>query len=1255
MDEPNTIRKLRAIMFSDIVGYTKMMQNNESESLKLLQKHKDIVTEISAKYGGKIIKHIGDEILVESESAVMLVYCAKELQKYFADRNATVPKSRELSVRIGIHIGDVIIKDDDIFGDGVNIASRIRPLAQPGGIVITHSVLILLGNQDDIKCELIGNKRLKNIKEKIKVYQVLTDAEISHSPGRKSSGRSMNIDTLLKFVLPAFGTTLFLILLMFVFFFDHFTDFEENYFRSEYSEAREITKGLRSEKNIKSNYYNIMSADSEEGKEILSYYSDMYSKNPDDPKKALYLALSYFRFHSDRNQLDSSYILMKKASDSGLKSIYLEFFRLDLFSRLNIRTACNRTAELLAEEYSDDPMSFVKIGDAYSSVLSDRVKAAEMYRRALDIYPETTTAYNGLAQIEFSLSNVEKAKALSDSALMINSGAQNSAVTAIEIRKSLSDFSGAREILRKLPESSVRKYTESANVCLLENDPSSALGHINSGLDMFPNRTELVRLQRDIQKMILISDSIQQKEASLSRVKNKWYSSWDEAVQASLKEQKPLIVAALDGQELRSKYLEHTLLHQDVVRETGGVVLLKLSRHKDAELLKTLGIDVFPSLVWFDQNKEQIKSFKNVLGNVTDPGVIISFLKESVLLNKRMVSMIRETETNKVKNARDFSHAEELALEYEMPVIVVMSDSRSQDSQNYLKHTIFNPAFMKNYRNMIFLSVEDAERSELPKKFGIRSFPAVLFFDEDINLISIKYGVLPQKVLEQEITKVKLFRKRRDILKEEINWIYNTKEAVSYSQSLSKPVLAYLSDPDIPGYDPDEKVFEDYTVIKKINSDYIPLFIREGSEGYSQYFKDITSPRIAVMNSFGDVLYDFHIPSESEILSSFLDIKTMSDLYIGLGSNEFNNFIRHYETYRSLLENRMKISAEGELIKFITNYPSFPYSLIDLAELFLTKNDFSKSGHYLRFLESKNFNISEKFLQILISSYMLYDDIFRLNEFMDILEEKTRKDQSGYSSVTSARSEISLAESETIPSITLAEKAYELDPKRTENLILLGILNYSLNAKKSEKYFRSALILDPENLVSNMYLFTITKDKNFLTTARKSYHSGRSDFTGLRYFDDTKFFSNRGILELKERSYRMKLLLYPENTDFMLELVKFLTDSKGNMVEALEIINKILADSPNDPEFLSSAAWLFYNLGDFPGADRLITKALGNLSPDEYYKYPELFYNIGMIKSAIGDNRTAKYYFEMLLGFRNMNDIDYSKIDYAERFVDSIQ
>ncbi len=1250
MEEPNTTRKLRAIMFSDIVGYTKMMQNNEAEALKLLQKHKDIVTEISAKYGGKIIKHIGDEILVESESAVMLVYCAKELQKYFADRNTTVPKSRELWVRIGIHIGDVIIKEDDIFGDGVNIASRIRPLADPGGIVITHSVLILLGNQDDIKCEFMGNKRLKNIKEKVKVYEVKPDS--SGMPDLGLGGkRRMDMETLLKVVLPVFASVLLLIIIVFLLFFDHYTDYEEHYFRSEFSAARAITKSIRSEKNLKSNYYNIMSADSEEKNEILNYYSEMHSKDADNPKTCFYLALSYLKFHTDRNQLDSAYILMKKASGSQINSLYFKLAEADLHTRLKLRSACGETAGQLLKEYPEHPLALIKSADILSGLLKRPDEAVVSYRKALSVFPQSVEALNGLAMIEYNRSDYERARSISDSALAINPGSKKTIETAILIRKNLSDLSDARDILSNLSDESALKYREEAEISLMENDPATALDHISNGLTVFPNRTEFVRLLYEIQEIIAVSDSIQKKENSVSRAKQKRYTSWDEAVQASVKEQKPLIITALDDEKLQSKYLELALLNSSVIKTAADAVLLTIHRHRDRPLAESLKIDHYPALIWVNTSKEQIRTFSNREGNIKDPEIVRSFITESVQLNSRMNSMIKETELNKVKNAKNFSHAEELALEFEMPVMVVMSDRNHVGSETYMKHTVLNPGFIKNYRNMIFLSLEDMAKNDLAAKYKITRFPAVLFFDEDINLISVKYGTMPQKILEKEINKVKLFRKRKDVLKEEINWLYDPKEAYFYSKTFSKPILAYYSSDSQGQLQPEEDMLNDYSVIKKINSSYIPLFVRKPEDIKA---KPSGHPVLAVMNSFGDILYDTLLPDDAHTLSIFLDYRINSEIYLNYGCEGYKDLLGRYETVRSLLSNKLKHSAKHELLDFITKYPSYPYAFIDIGRYFLDNNDFTKSTHYIRLLQDSDFDISDNFLKVIVSGFSLYDDIFMLNEILNKLISANKKNITVASNLYAAQAEINMAEANTLEAIAYADSAYALDPKRTENLTLLGILNYGINAKKSEDYFLAALVLDPDNLVANSYMFKLRSEDKYSVAARRSYHSGNTDFTGLRYFDTAKYFSSKGLVEVRERSYRIRLSLFPENPDFMLDLAKFITESNGNLVEALEVTGKLLARSPGNPDYLSAAAWVSYCLGDFSGADKLITKALVNLSPDEFYKYPELFYNIGMIKSAIGDNRSAAYYFETLVGFRNKNDIDHAKLNYAERFLDSI-
>ena len=126
---PTEERQLAAIMFTDMVGYSALSQKDEALALELLEEHRQIVREILARFHGTEIKTIGDAFLLEFRSALEAVQCAIEIQRTFAKRNHDVPHERQIELRIGIHLGDVVRRDGDVYGDGVNIASRIEPLA----------------------------------------------------------------------------------------------------------------------------------------------------------------------------------------------------------------------------------------------------------------------------------------------------------------------------------------------------------------------------------------------------------------------------------------------------------------------------------------------------------------------------------------------------------------------------------------------------------------------------------------------------------------------------------------------------------------------------------------------------------------------------------------------------------------------------------------------------------------------------------------------------------------------------------------------------------------------------------------------------------------------------------------------------------------------------------------------------------------------------------------------------------------------
>lgn len=165
-------RRLAAIMFTDTVGFTAMSQQDEAKALRLLDEQRRTVRPILARHNGREIKTIGDSFLVEFVSALEAVRCAAEIQSTIKETNSRKPEADRMKIRIGIHLGDVIHAEEDIAGDAVNLASRIEPLAPPGGICVTGQVRDSVMNKSDYKFDPMGRPRLKNVTVPVEVYQI---------------------------------------------------------------------------------------------------------------------------------------------------------------------------------------------------------------------------------------------------------------------------------------------------------------------------------------------------------------------------------------------------------------------------------------------------------------------------------------------------------------------------------------------------------------------------------------------------------------------------------------------------------------------------------------------------------------------------------------------------------------------------------------------------------------------------------------------------------------------------------------------------------------------------------------------------------------------------------------------------------------------------------------------------------------------------------------------------------------------------
>ena len=163
-------RRLAAILAADVVGYSRLMGEDEAGTAKVVREHREAATPIVREFGGRLVKTTGDGVLLEFPSVVAAVECAIAIQKQMVERNAGVPATKRILYRMGVNLGDVLIEGDDILGDGVNIAARLESIAEPGGICISEDAYRQVGGRIEADFADLGEQSLKNITRPVRAY-----------------------------------------------------------------------------------------------------------------------------------------------------------------------------------------------------------------------------------------------------------------------------------------------------------------------------------------------------------------------------------------------------------------------------------------------------------------------------------------------------------------------------------------------------------------------------------------------------------------------------------------------------------------------------------------------------------------------------------------------------------------------------------------------------------------------------------------------------------------------------------------------------------------------------------------------------------------------------------------------------------------------------------------------------------------------------------------------------------------------------
>src|SRR5215470_3749634 len=179
-------RKISALLAADIVKYSKLVAEDEEETVHRLADYRAVFEEVTARHGGRIVNMVGDAVLADFSSSVDAVRCALAVQEAIAEHNRAYPDDRRMQLRIGITLADIMDKEGELFGDGVNIAARLESLAPPGGICVSQTVAEQVAGKLPITFDDIGPQRVKNIPNPIRAYLFVPQAQAGS--GRRWKG-----------------------------------------------------------------------------------------------------------------------------------------------------------------------------------------------------------------------------------------------------------------------------------------------------------------------------------------------------------------------------------------------------------------------------------------------------------------------------------------------------------------------------------------------------------------------------------------------------------------------------------------------------------------------------------------------------------------------------------------------------------------------------------------------------------------------------------------------------------------------------------------------------------------------------------------------------------------------------------------------------------------------------------------------------------------------------------------------------------
>ncbi len=1025
-----------------------------------------------------------------------------------------------------------------------------------------------------------------------------------------------------------------------------FSSYEQAFFKTHFEESGNISKNDRSLENVKAHrYYLLTTAFTNNYKipgQVKREYRGLLSQNPDSPQAHYYLGLICFLSAEKQSERDSVWILYDKAENLGLNSIYLKLDELLFYKRNSFTQQAFEVVNKLLEKYPENPDVMFEIGSFYQYTASDTSKALEYYKQTLRLYDNFLSAHLGLFQLALDKNNLNSAKVYLDEAAEINAEDIEVVRGKVRLYEKEGRFDEAEKCLKtainSFGKNDIQFYKSLTRLYQKQDLFEKCDELITKASETFPSESYFTDLKMSLKKR---KEWIQiQEEHKKDKNMVQWSEDFEDCLERAVRDKKPVIIEFYTTTSFWSKILEEKTYPDPRVQEVlKSYIPLRINAELKEELANRYKVDYYPGLLIINEKGNKLDAVRYYL-EPPGPLALVKDLKGGLALYEKYAEGVA-AEDQQITEVSNIEDAILLSKSKRRPIMAIVLSKGSKWSNKFVNETLNNPLLQSELKKVILVKVDRAVSKSLIKKWNIKYFPSILFLDDNGETLYQIQGYQPPTVLADLITDLNFVMSHDTKYKERITWLYDLEEAQSFAVLQNKDIFVFVNADWCPWCQRAiDYVFTNPIFIETINDKFVAVELHDERDEELLKSLGISGlPTFLILNaSQAEIIRLVGFQEATELMAA-LDLEERKPVYSILGREKYQEFYKYESFSDQLYDESLYLSAIQAMRKQIEIFPDYWQSYYRIGDAYrLLKKPGETVSYFAKALD-KGAEIDQSFAEKMLNAYLQLNDVPGFERWFRNITKAKIENSNETAILYNVCSEYYEILKDRKSAILMAEQALKIKPDYSDGYIRLGRLYYLENRlDKAKLNLTKAVQINKDDPQPCFYLGLIadrkgdTREKERYFELARQRRSMAADQVGWRkdYQSRPGYFLYAGYLDLIEQGYRYTLEL-ADNESAKNDLAFFLALENRNLNEALQLINEVLEEEPDDPTILYTKAVILYQQGEYQKAHEIVLQYEERISKADLEEDPTFSYYLGRIKWAVGDTESAKKYFKYAL------------------------